>query len=128
MSFTTAESTQFPLKQFSSEVYAQSCEPIELQYDIEYGNVESTCYDKETVSLLMEITSIGSSKIIVHLPKTMIFSLDQECNSAGEIMVLLNEEEIDSSRLTISETSSERIATLILPRDSTTLNLLELLH
>jgi len=89
--------------------------PVELQYDIEYGNVESTCYNKETVSLLMEITSIGSSKIIVHLPKTMIFSLDQECNSAGEIMVLLNEEEIDSSRLTISETSSERIATLILP-------------
>ena len=36
-------------------------------------------------------------------------------NKAGEIMILLNEEEIDSSILTISETSSERIATLILP-------------
>ena len=120
MSFTTAESAQFPLKQFSSEVYAQSCEPIELQYDIEYGNVESTCYNKEAVSLLMEV-SRGPSQITVHLPKTMIFSLDQECNSAGEIMVLFNEEEIDSSRLTISETSSERIATLILPEGFNTI-------
>jgi len=90
--------------------------PVELQYNIENGNVESICYNKESVSLLIEVTSkLGASKITVHLPKTMIFSVDQECNSAGEIMILLNEEEIDSSILTISETSSERIATLILP-------------
>lgn len=90
--------------------------PVELQYTVENGNVKSICYDKESVSLLMEVTStLGSSEITVHLPKTLIFSVDQECNSAGEIIVLLNEEEIDSSRLMISETSSERIVTMILP-------------
>ena len=78
--------------------------PVELQYDIDNGNVKTICYDKNTMSLIMDITAITPSKIIVHLPKTMIVSLDQECNSAGEIIVLLNEEEIDSSRLTISET------------------------
>lgn len=89
--------------------------PVELQYTVENGNVKSICYDKESVSLLMEVTStLGSSEITVHIPKTLIFSVDQECNSAGEIIVLLNEEEIDSSRL-ISETSSERIVTIILP-------------
>ncbi|TBR23399.1 MAG: hypothetical protein EPO63_05745 [Candidatus Nitrosotenuis sp.] len=89
--------------------------PVELQYDIENGNVETICYDKNTMSLIMDVTAITPSKIIVHLPKTMITLLDQDCNSAGEIITLLNEEEIDSSRLTISETRSERIATLILP-------------
>lgn len=89
--------------------------PIELQYNIENGNVESICYDKESVSLLMEVTSTLGSKITIHIPKTLIFSVDQECNSAGDIIVLLNEEEIDSSRLTISETSLERIVTMILP-------------
>jgi len=101
---------------YSEESLTQNCEPIELQYDIEYGKVESTCYDKETVSLLLEVTSkLGSSKISVHLPKTMIFSVDQECNSAGDILVLLNGEEIESSRLIMSETNSERIATMFLP-------------
>ena len=89
--------------------------PVELQYNIDHGIVKSTCYDKDLVSLLLDVTATFPSKITIHIPKTMIFSVDQECNSAGEIMVLLNEEEIDSSRLTISETRSDRIASLILP-------------
>lgn len=114
--FTTGESSQFPIEQIRPEIPTQSCEPIELQYDIEYGNVESICYDKENVSLLLEVTSeLGASKITIHIPKTMIFSVDQECNFAGDIIVLLNEENTESPRLTISETNSERVATMILP-------------
>ena len=100
----------------------QTCEEVILEYEIDGGSVIEACYDKTAISLFVTIDAADSGKLTVTVPKSLIFSLDQECNSTGDIIILLNEEDVFNSSLT--ETDTARIVSFDFEKGENTVEII----
>ncbi|WP_246282005.1 CFI-box-CTERM domain-containing protein [Nitrosopumilus ureiphilus] len=95
------------------ETICSDSEDIELDYTVTHGKVLESCIDEFTPTVFMTVESDTASQITVEIPRTMVYSINQGCESLDlMIVVLVNGEETDS---TIQTTPSSRIFTLDFP-------------
>jgi len=94
------------------ETICSASEDIELEYTITDGKVLEMCIDDLTPAVFMTVESDTDSQITVKIPRTMVYFVNQDCESQ-DVIVLVNGEETNSI---IENTPSSRIITLDFPK------------
>jgi len=94
------------------ESICSASEAVELEYTINDGKVLEMCFDELQLSIFMTVESDVDSQLTVEIPRTMVYSVNQECDSK-DLIILANEEDVDS---TTENTFSSRIITLDFPK------------
>jgi len=101
---TAAEATAF-------ETICSASEDVELGYTISDGKVLESCIDELTPAVFMTIESDNGGQLTVEIPRTMVYSVNQDCESQ-DLIILVDGEEADAI---IENTTFSRIITLDFP-------------
>lgn len=88
-------------------------ENVELDYTIDGGNVVYTCLEEgyPAVELYMRIEADSDGQITVEIPRTMVYFVNQDCESQ-DLIILVNDEEANYN---VENTPLSRIITLDFP-------------
>lgn len=97
---------------------APGCEQVELDYTIKNGEFHRMCYFKHVPSLLIETNMISDGQIEIIVPRSLVYSLSQDCESR-DLILLINDKE--SINVNIVNTPKSRIITLDFPQGQNTI-------
>lgn len=83
------------------------CESAELDYAMENGRILDTCYEKDTVTLTIEIEADSDDQLIIDLPKRLVYSFEDVDCKEGQMIILMDGEVIEPT--VVSSKTSNRI-------------------
>ena len=108
-----------PSTAYSQEQLAEwICENLELDYSIDGGNVVEICHNSDLVTLLVTVDAESDGQITVDIPRKMVYSLSQDCESQDLILLLNDTESINAD---VENTPKSRIITLDFPQGQNTI-------
>ena len=74
--------------------FAEKCTPIELEYSIVGGNVTELCKSDTNIQVNAKIHASDKGKLVIEIPKKVVYSLSGLNCEQGELVVLMNGYEI----------------------------------
>lgn len=77
------------------ETICSNLTDVKLDYSIDVGKVLEMCNDESFPAVFVTVESNIDGQLTVEIPRTMVYSINQECDSQ-DLIVLLNGEETDS--------------------------------
>jgi len=95
----------------SFETMCSDYKDIQLEYTISTGKVLETCIDDSPPVIFMTVEADANSVITIEIPRTMVYAINQECDSF-DLFVLVND---DEGTFTTQNTILSRIITLDFP-------------
>jgi len=108
-----------PLTSYSQGQIAEwACENFELEYSIDGGNVVEICHNPDLVTLIVKVDAVSDGQITIDIPRKMVYSLSQYCES-NDLILLINDTE--SINPNIVNTPKSRIVTLDFPQGQNTI-------
>ena len=108
-----------PLTAYPQEQIAEwACENLELVYSIDGGNVVEICHNPDLVTLIVKVDAISDGQITMDIPRKMVYSLSQGCESQDLILLINDSESINAN---IVNTPKSRIITLDFPQGQNTI-------
>ncbi len=103
-----------PLTAYSQGQIAKwACENLELEYSIDGGNVVEICHNPDLVTLIVKVDATSDGQITIDIPRKMVYSLYQDCESQ-DLILLINDTELINAN--IVNTPKNRIITLDFPK------------
>ena len=84
---------------------------VDLDYTISSGKVLEMCGDSDLPQVFMTVESDVDSTLTVEIPRTMVYFVNQDCESQ-DLLVLINDTEVNYD---VKNTSLSRIVTLNFP-------------
>jgi len=111
-----------PITAYSQEQLAEwTCENLELEYNLDGGNVVEICHNSDLVTLIVTVDAKSDGQIKIEIPRKMIYALSQDCESQDLILLLNDDESINAD---IVNTPKSRIITLDLPQGQNTIEII----
>ena len=111
-----------PLTAYSQGQLAEwVCENLGLEYTIDSGNIVEICHNPDLVTLIMKVDAVSDGQITIEIPRKMIYSLSQYCESQA-LILLINDTELINAN--IVNTPKSRIITLDFPQGQNTIELI----
>jgi hypothetical protein len=71
------------------------CELAEPNYTMENGRILGTCYEKDTVTLTMQIEADSDDQLIIDIPKQLVYSFEDVDCEEGQMIILMDGEVIE---------------------------------
>jgi len=105
-------STAYPQGQLAE----WACENLELEYNIDGGNVVEICHNPDLVTLIVKVDATSDGQITIDIPRKMVYSLSEDCES-HDLILLLNDTELINAN--VVNTPKSRIITLDFPQGQT---------
>jgi len=103
-----------PLTAYSQEQLVEwTCENLGLEYTVDGGNIVEICHNLDLVTLIVKVDAVSDGQITIEIPRKMVYSLYQDCESQ-DLILLINDDELTTAN--IVNTPKSRIITLDFPQ------------